>query len=174
MVTPNKDIWDSITVVVATDALYEEFKYVNSGLLEQRGEKNISEILSILSSAEVKRLSIKAIRITNKPAYMLKKKNQKHKAMTISKNKYINCHKMGHFRRDCRMPDYRLLKKKSTDNARQDCDNSPRPKPHNQYQQKANVAAVNHKEGNSDLEPFYPGRAFTTIESNIMSKTKSM
>lgn len=44
VVTPNRDIWDSITVVVATDVLYKEFEYITSGLLEQGGKKSINKI----------------------------------------------------------------------------------------------------------------------------------
>lgn len=80
---------------------------------------------------------------------------------------------MGHFRLDCRIPNYRFLKKKSTSNAKQDCNNLPRTKPYNQQQQRANIAAVNAKKDNFDLKPFYPERAFMIMESNIMSKTKS-
>ncbi len=119
-VTPNRDIWDSITMVVATDALHEEFEHVTSGLLEQEGEKSISEIHSILSSAEAKLLSKKAIGATTELAHMSRNNNQKRKATTTNNDECFKYHKMGYFGRDWRMPDYRLLKKKSTGNARQD------------------------------------------------------
>ncbi len=171
-VTPNRDIWDSITVVVATDALHEEFEHVTSGLLRQGRKKSISEIHSILSSAKAKLLSKRAVGATTKLAHMLRNNNQKRKATATSDDECFNYHKMRHFGRDCRMPNYRLLKKKSTDNARQDRDDSLRPR--NYQQQRANVAAVNTKEYDSDPEPFRPGKALMTAESNIMSRTKSM
>lgn len=60
-VTPNKDIWDSIAVVVATESLHDDFEHVTSGLLGQGGEKSIDEIQSMLSSAEAKFVSKRAV-----------------------------------------------------------------------------------------------------------------
>lgn len=74
-VTPNKDIWDSITVVVVTDALHKEFEHVTSGLPGQRGEKSISKIHSILSSAIAKLLSNRAVGVTTELVHMLRNNN---------------------------------------------------------------------------------------------------
>lgn len=67
-----------------------------------------------------------------KLAHMSKNKNQNHKITETSQNKCFNYYKMGNFEQDCRMLDYRLLKKKSTSNAKQDCNDSSRPRSHNQ------------------------------------------
>lgn len=76
VVTPNGDIWDSITVVVATDTLHKEFEYITSKLLlGQRGENSISGIHSILSSAEAKLLSKKVVGATTELAHILKNYN---------------------------------------------------------------------------------------------------
>ncbi len=128
-VTPNKNIWDSIAVVVATESLHEDFEHVTSGLLGQRGEKSIDKIQSILSSAEAKFVSKRAVRVTANLAHMSKNSGQKRKAKATSEDECFNCHKMGHFGRDCKFPDYRL-KKKNSSSTKQDCDNnSPRPRP---------------------------------------------
>lgn len=132
-VTLNRDIWDSITVVVATNILHEKFKYITSELLRQGGEKSISEIHSILSSAKAKLLSKTTIGATTKLAHISRNYNQKRKAIATSEDKCFNCHKIRHFGQDRKIPDYWLLKKKNTDNARQDrdWDNLPTPRPRN-------------------------------------------
>lgn len=106
-------------MIVLINTLHKEFEYVTSGLLRQAGEKSISEIHSILLLAKVKLLSKKTIRTITKLMYMSKNNNQKHKAMPTSDNEYFNYHKIGYFGLDCRMPDYRLLKKKNIGNAKQ-------------------------------------------------------
>lgn len=63
-VTPNKDIWDSIAVVVATEPLHKDFEHVTSGLLGQGEKESIDEIQSILSSAEAKFVSKRTVGVT--------------------------------------------------------------------------------------------------------------
>ncbi len=109
-VTPNEDIWDSIAIVVATESMHEDFEHVTSGLLGQGGEKSIDEIQSILSSAEAKFVSKRAVGVTADLTQMSRNSGQKHKAIVTSENECFNCHKMRHFGRDCKFPDYRLKK----------------------------------------------------------------
>lgn len=71
------------------------------------------------------------------------------------------------------MPNYRLLKEKSTGNIRHDCNDLPRPKPRNQQQRRANITTINAKKDNSDLELLRLGRTFIMTELNIIFKTKS-
>lgn len=123
-VTPNKDIWDSIAVVVATESLHKDFEYVTSGLLGQDGEKSIDEIQSILSSAEAKFVSKRAIGVTANLAHMSRNSSQKRKSTATSEDECFNCHRIGHFSQDCKFPDYRL-KKKSSSSTKQDFDNNP-------------------------------------------------
>lgn len=93
----NRDIWDSITIIVATDALYAEFKYITSRLLRQKQEKSISKISFILSSAQAKFLSKKFVKATIKLAQMLKNNNQQRKITAISKDECFNYYKMRYF-----------------------------------------------------------------------------
>lgn len=184
-VTPNRDIWDSIAIVVATDSLHEDFEHVISGLLGQGGEKSINKIQSILASSEAKFLSKRAVGTTAELAYMSKTSNQKRKSTATSEDECFNCHKMGHFRRDCRHPDYRSLKKKNTGNAKQDREDSLRPRYHNSQNsqqrkkpqpRRANVVTNNNEDEDSDPEPFRPRKAFMTTEStaeSTMSRTRS-
>lgn len=175
-VTPNRDIWDSITIVIATVALHDEFDHVISGLLGQGGEKSVTEIQSLLSSAKAKLLSKRAIVVTVNLTYMSRNSSHKRKTIATSKDKCLNYHKMRHYRKDCRYPNYKLYnKKRSSNNTKQDrdCDNSPRARQNNNTQPcKANVAA-NLEDKDSDLEPFRSGKALMTTESTIMSRTKS-
>lgn len=100
-------------------------------------------------------------------------RNSSHKRKTYatvtSEDECFNCHRMGHFGRDCKFPDYQSKKKNSgSSSTRQDRDNDPpRSRP-----RRAN-AATNIEEEDSDPEPFRPGKALMTAESSIMSKTRA-
>lgn len=101
------------------DALYQEFEYITFGLLGQKREKSISEIQFILSSAKVKLLSKRVIKITTKLVHSISRNNNlKRKATVTNKDECFHYHKRRYFEQDCRMPAYRLLKKKSTGNAK--------------------------------------------------------
>lgn len=112
----NRDIWDNITIVVATDIQHKEFDHVTSELLGQRGEKIVTKIQSLLSSAIAKFLNKRAIGVMAELAHM--SKNSSYKRKVTSEDKYFNCHKMGHYGKDCKYLDYRLLKKKNSSNTR--------------------------------------------------------
>lgn len=43
-VTPNKYIWDSIAIVIASKFLYKDFQYIILSLLGQGNEKNTNKI----------------------------------------------------------------------------------------------------------------------------------
>lgn len=176
-VTSNRDIWDTLTIVVAINVLHNKFDYIISRLLGQGGKKSVAEIQSLLSFAEAKLLSKKAVGVIVDLVYMSRNSSHKRKTTTTSKDKCFNCHKIGHYRKDCKYPDYRLLnKKRSSNNTRQDrdCNNSLRARQNNNTQPcKANVTA-NLKDENSDLKPFCPKKAFITTKLTIMSRTKSM
>lgn len=45
-------------------------------------------------------------------------KNNSHKRKVLSKDKCFNYHKIGHYGRDYKYPDYKLLKKKSNSNTK--------------------------------------------------------
>lgn len=60
-ITPNKDIWDSIAIVVAIDSLRKDFDLVTAGLLGQGGDKAINKIQQILALAEAKFISKRAV-----------------------------------------------------------------------------------------------------------------
>ncbi len=62
--TPNRDLWDTIAIVIALDSLHEDFDTTTASLLET-GDKTIDQIQSILQSKEAKNLSKRAIRETS-------------------------------------------------------------------------------------------------------------
>lgn len=58
-ITPGKDIWDIIAIVVALDSLHNDFEPTIASMLES-GEKPIEEIYQILASAKAKLKSKRA------------------------------------------------------------------------------------------------------------------
>lgn len=171
-ITLNKDIWDSIAIVVAIKLLHDDFEHVTLGLLGQEGEKGIDKIQSMLSSAKAKFVSKRAVRVTANLAHMSRNNSLKHsKAIATSEDKRFNCYKRGHFSRDCKFPDYCIGKKKNSNNSsniRQDQENnSAKPQP-----QRANAATNIIDEDDSDLESFCSGKALMTTESSIISRTQ--
>lgn len=56
IITPGRDLWDIIMIVITLDFLYEDFNITTVSLLETR-DKIIHQIQSILQSKEIKNLS---------------------------------------------------------------------------------------------------------------------
>ena len=146
-ITPNRDIWDSIAIVIVLDSLHDDFETTTASMLE-RGDKTIDEIQQILASAEAKFISKRATRVTGDLAMMSKDRNST-KRKASSEDKCFNCGKLGHRGRDCTLPDQRK-----------------RNKPHkssrsNHQQAKRNRANIATSTGDddSDPEPFKPGIA---------------
>lgn len=100
-ITPNRDIWDSIAIVVALDSLHHDFETTTTSMLE-RGDKTIEEIQQILASAEAKFISKRATGVTADLAMSSRGKNAGKRKAT-SEDRCYNCHKFGHFGRDCKV-----------------------------------------------------------------------
>lgn len=88
-ITLNKDIWDSITIVVATKSLYDDFKYVISGLLSQRKEKSIDKIQSMLSLAEAKLVNKRKVGVMINLIYI--SRNSSHKGSRATATNEDKC-----------------------------------------------------------------------------------
>ena len=54
--TPGRDLWDTIAIVIALDTLYDDFETTTTSLLET-GDKTIDQIQSIPQSKEAKNIS---------------------------------------------------------------------------------------------------------------------
>lgn len=96
----NRDIWDSIVIIVAHDSLHNDFESTTTTILEC-GNKTINKIQQILASAEAKLISKQATGVIAELA-MLSKGHIKRKAALD--NKSFNCEKMGHFGKNCIAP----------------------------------------------------------------------
>ena len=109
------------------DFLYKDFDLIIFKLLGYKENKTINKIQQILSSVEANFISKQKMGINvnlahisrnNKPSYYQKQK-------AILNDKYYNYYKIGHFRQNCRVQDFRLAKRKASDTKQ---NNAPRSK----------------------------------------------
>ena len=104
--TPNRDIYNSIAIVIALDLIHNDFETKTSSLLKT-GDKTIDEIQQILCSAEAKNLSKRATSVTNDLAMSFRRPQRDYNSYLGGKQKAnsdeqcYNYHKLGHFGRDC-------------------------------------------------------------------------
>lgn len=103
--TPGRDLWGMIAIVITFNSLHKNFDTTIASLLET-DDKTIDQIQSILQLKEAKNLSKQAIRDIKDLAMVFRDKRPKRKVR--SDNEYYNCHKLGHFGRDCFLPDRKL------------------------------------------------------------------
>lgn len=85
--------------------LYEDFDTTTTSLLEI-GDQTINEVQSILQLKKAKNLNKRAIGATRDLAMVFRDRDKNRKAST--NDKCYNCHKFGHFSRDCSLLDKRL------------------------------------------------------------------
>lgn len=159
-ITTNRDIWDSIAIVVALDFLHDDFETTITSMLE-RGDKTIEEIQQILASAEAKFLSKQAIGVTADLTMMSKSKGSSKRKAT-SDDRCYNCHKFGHFGRDC----------KSTNTNQWPPAEHKKPRPNKSIgsfnpRNWAYITAATDKDSNP--KPFRPGTANMVKESRMQA-----
>ncbi len=179
--TLNRDIYDSIAIVIALDSIHDDFETKTSSLLET-GDKTIDEIQQILCSAEAKNLSKRATGVTNDLAMSFRgpprgyneRYNDRYndnyspgggKRKAYSDERCFNCHKLGHYGRDCTLPDRRGPQPERSNTPR----NNSRP-PKRAHQ-------VTAQDDDSEPEPFTPGpvaKAMMVTESPSMEKATGM
>ena len=143
-ISPSRDLWDTIAIVIALDTLHDNFNTTTASLLES-GDKTIDQIQSILQSKEAKNISKRATKVTRDLAMAFRDSNGPKKKAYRDK-KCFNCHKLGHFGRDCHQPDRRLARIGGLTNNRS----------RSRTTHRAHQAAKN-AEDSDNVEPFAPG-----------------
>ena len=179
--TPGRDLWDTIAIVIALDSLHKDFDTTTASLLETV-DKTIDQIQSIFQSKEAKNLSKQATGGTGDLAMAFRDKSGPKKKAN-SDDECYNYHKLGHFGRDCSLPDKRL--NRNTQQSRRE--QSRRGDSRRGYQSggqsdsratpnRAHQASENKTKykDNSDPEPFAPGTigtAFMVKEQRDLQRT---
>ena len=98
--TPDRDLWNTIAIVIALDTLYNNFNTTTASLVLKSGDKTIDQIQSILQSKEAKNISKWATGVTSDLAIAFRDSNgPKKKAQ--KDEECFNYHKLGYFGCDC-------------------------------------------------------------------------
>ena len=106
-ITPGRDLWDTIAIVIALDSLHDDFDTITTSPLEV-GDKTLDQIQSILQSKEAKNISKRVTRGTGNLAMVFKDSSNTSKRKANSLKKYYNGHNLGQFGRDCPLPDKQI------------------------------------------------------------------
>lgn len=104
--TPGRDFWDTIAIVIALDTLHNDFDTTTASLLEM-GDKTIDQIQSNLQLKKAKNISKRTTDAVGDLA-MAFRDNGAPKRKANSNEECYSYHKLGYFRRDCPLPNKRL------------------------------------------------------------------
>lgn len=164
-ITPNRDIWDSITIVVALNSLHNNFETTTTSMLES-GDKTIDEIQQILASAEAKFISKQATGVIGDLAILSRGKSGKRRV--TSDDRCFNCNKFGHFGQDCRQ------KKPKPEEPTRESTRHQQPNVRNQSNTRNHTHIAAADESDSEPKPFRPGVANMVKESQSMQPPRSV
>ena len=165
--TPGRDLWDTIAIVIALDSLHEDFDTTTASLLET-GDKTIDQIQSILQSKEAKNISKRATGEGVGNLAMAFRNNNAPKRKANSHEECYNCHKLGHFGRDCPLPDRRLNRSTQLQREGQAGRGQSRGRTESKNESRVSnrahqTAELNADHNDSDQEPFAPGLVGTAF-----------
>ena len=179
-ITPGQDLWDTIVIIIVLESLHQDFDTTTASLLEM-GDKSIDEIQSIFQSKKAKNLSKRATGNTGDLTMAFRDKGSKRKAN--SNDECYNCHKFGHFGRDCFLPDRRQQNRNTQQSRREQSRRGDsrrgrggtRSNTPNRAHQAAENRSAKHDD-DSDPEPFTPGpvgTAFMVKEQRLQRTSRS-
>lgn len=104
-ITLDRNIWDSIIIVIVLNSLHDNFKAITTSILECN-DRSIKEIQQILAFTKGKLISKQTTGMTGNLAISYRKQSDKNgqnfkKCKALNIKKYFNYEKLSYYKRNC-------------------------------------------------------------------------